>query len=167
MATKRGPSRAQPVLPERSHAHPTAHEHHDRRAPSTSRRRPPSCVPSADAIAIAASADVRALAAPHARHNRSVATPLCALCTCPAKGPKPLRLGWPDRFTWRVEEGGPVRQQATPFLESPGTERKTARRRAAACCSPGEQQLENNRSEQQVTGFSTCASSPAAWPRSC
>ena len=76
-ATKRGPSTAQPLLPQRSHATP------DRprapRPPSTIDVKTPSlrlAFHSAGAIAIAASADVRALAAPHARHNRSVATPL-------------------------------------------------------------------------------------------
>jgi hypothetical protein len=42
----------------------------------------------------------------------------------------------------------PVRQQGTPFLESPGAERKTARRRGSGCCSPGEQHQESNRREQ-------------------
>jgi hypothetical protein len=46
-------------------------------------------------------------------------------------------LGWPDRFTWRVEEGGPVREHGTPFLESPGAERKTARRRGSGLLSSG------------------------------
>jgi hypothetical protein len=163
-ATKRAPSTAQPVLPHRSHATPTAHERSDRRAPSTSRRLPPSCFPSADAIAIAASADVRALAAPHARHNRSVATPLCALRTCPAKGPKPLRLGWPDRFTWRVEEGGPVRQLGTPFLESPGTERKNRPQAGSGLLFSGRTTARKQQVRTTGNGFSTCAPSPAAWP---
>ena len=93
-ATKRGPSTAQPLLPQRSHATP------DRprapRPPSTIDVKTPSlrlAFHSADAIAIAASADVRALAAPHARHNLSWPHRYRALCRGPAKGPKPSMPG--------------------------------------------------------------------------
>jgi hypothetical protein len=156
-ATKRGPSAAQPVLPHRS-PHPTAHEHHDRRAPSTSRRLPPASFHSADAIAIAASADVRALATPHARHNRPVATPVPRYLPLPRQGPETAHpWAGPTGLPGGSRKGVPCVSRGPPSSKAQAQSGKPPAGAAAACCSPGEQQLENNRSEQQVTGSLRCS----------
>jgi hypothetical protein len=64
------------------------------------------------------------------QHTRN---PLITHCPCPVAAAPPratsTRLGWPARFTWRVEEGGPAQPRWPPFLESPGGKRKTGRGR--------------------------------------
>jgi hypothetical protein len=145
------PSTAQPLLPQRSQPHPTAHERHDRRAPSTSRRLPPSCVP-----LCRRHRQCRLSRRPCPRRPPRQTQPIPGHTATPLSAAVPPRvrnrprLGCPTGLPGGSRKGVPCVSRGPPCSKAQAQNGKPPAGGAAACCSPGEQQLENNRSEQEV-----------------
>ena len=89
------------------------------------------------------------LATPHASRSRT-ATALSA--AAPPRVRNRPRLGCPTGLPGGSRKGVPCVSRGPPSSKAQAQNEKPPAGGAAACCSPGEQQLENNRSEQQVTG---------------
>jgi hypothetical protein len=101
--------------------------------------------------------------------NQTPTHPSRPPCPLPPPRPRPTstRLGKPaPHLPGTSRKGVPCVSRGPPSSKAPAQNEKPPAGGAAACCSPGEQHLQDNRSEQQVktTGnwFSTRAPSPLA-----
>ncbi len=97
-------------------------------------------------------ASLRVASTVHPRLSQHTRKPLISHCPCPVAAAPPratsTRLGWPARFTWRVEEGGPAHRGGPPSSKAQAGSEKQAGGGAAARSrlrrTPRDEHLETN-----------------------